>query len=57
MDDDSDLEQGLTHFVDVPQNDDGSKKEEASGHDVAGICGSMPVSLNVRIIPRGSDPI
>lgn len=56
MDDDPDLEQGLSfHFADVPQNDDGDK--EGDGHGVAGICSSRPASLHVRMLPRSSDPV
>ncbi|RCV42108.1 hypothetical protein SETIT_9G189200v2 [Setaria italica] len=57
MDDDPDLEQGLSfHFADIPQNDDGNE-DKADGHGVTGICSSMPASLHVRIVPRSSDPV
>ncbi|CAL4917591.1 unnamed protein product [Urochloa decumbens] len=57
MDDDPDLEQGLSlHFADVPQSNDGNE-DKADGLGVAGICSSTPASLHVRIVPRSSDPI
>nr|CAB3494168.1 unnamed protein product [Digitaria exilis] len=57
MENDPDLEQGLSfHFADVPQNYE-VNRDKGDGHGVADICSSMPTSLHVRIVPRSSDPV
>lgn len=57
MDDDPDLEHGLSfHFADVPPNNDGNEDED-DGNRVGSNCSSMLASLHVRIVPRSSDPV